>query len=168
MPAPKKRGAREAFLAALEGGHTRTSAAGIAGVARKTTWRWMESPAFTRRVEAAEAAFVESMLAVVRRAAARSAPRTVHAAIDLLGRRNREFRPGVRFEHDDEPSLSPQGHAAVRVIEGIDAMPPDEQAAHVREMRRLEIESLRDADELRDLQRIIERRLQRVAAGVAS
>jgi hypothetical protein len=128
---------REAFLTALEGGHTRTTAAGMAGVRRETAWRWMESPDFARRAAAAEAKFVDSMLAVIRRDAARNAPRSPSTALDLLGRRNREYRPGLNIESDDASPWTPDELAVLRAARNALALSPAEREQQRDELARL-------------------------------
>lgn len=87
-PTKKRDATKEAILAALRAGNTRTASAGAAGVHRDTLRLWtQDDPAFLAAVEKAEAEAEKKMLGVIETAAYGG---TWQAAAWWLERRRRD------------------------------------------------------------------------------
>jgi len=87
-PSKRKDAGKEAIVAALLAGNTRTAAASVAGITRQTFYRWLDEDAtFSDNVEKAEGSAESRMVRVVQDAAFSG---TWQAAAWWLERRRRD------------------------------------------------------------------------------
>ena len=118
---------RRTFLRALEHGHSRTAAAGIAGLSRASLWRELQDEGFQQTVELHEAQAAAAAVGTIMRAIAQGSWR---AAIAFLERR---FAEDWRLRQ--EVQVTGQGGGPLAVMFGKYAqMSPDELEAEIREL----------------------------------